>query len=99
MENTTKEAAKKYAEQNVTQVYKYQTLDGQRDDVEKDFIAGANWKEQQKLSQFEQMKTALEQIANAPYPYNEYERYSWISTASTLAKKTLAPLTETNEKP
>jgi len=64
-----------------------------------DFKAGANWMQETRLTQFEEMKKALEKIANAPYPYNDYERESWIETARTLSAASLASLSETNEKP
>ena len=48
------------------------------------------------LTQFEQMKTALENIAN--YDHNSYFEHSFFH-CKNIANKALASLTETNEKP
>jgi len=62
-----------------------------------DLMSGANWKEQQQLSQFEQMKTALERIANTDYPEDIVDSYSSYVNSKEIASKALASLTETNE--
>ena len=89
MENTTKEAAAKYAE-TIAQ-----------DEVKKmysrvDFEAGANWFKEQKLLQFEQMKTALVDVANMPDPLSYNLAFE---NAKQRCRTALSSLTETNEKP
>ena len=56
-----------------------------------DFKAGANWMQETRLTQFEEMKTALEKIANTEDLLNPNFRL--------VAHRALASLSETNEKP
>lgn len=57
-----------------------------------DLMSGANWMEQQKLSQFEQMKTALVDVANMPDPVSYKLAFE---NAKRRCRTLLASLTET----
>ena len=49
-----------------------------------------------RLTQFEEMKTALERISNMEHCYDDASIYSWMESVIEIASEALASLTENN---